>query len=317
MHEETTWKGVLGGEMAASDLARRAASFLTTAFLMAAALAMVISAALLEPRVNELFGRRIGGFIASDDNRTLALGRVWRQTVWSFGLPLPGTPELEDLNGRLEKSGLKVGAPVFIRIFKRDFVLEVWLQKNERFELFASYPICQFSGRLGPKFLQGDRQSPEGIYTVSTEQLNPNSRWYRSFNLGFPNSFDRSHGRTGSYLMVHGGCSSIGCYAMTNAVISEIWTLVTAALNGGQKRFQVQALPFRMTDSNLSARQDHPSHALWQQLKVAYDLFEETHIPPQVDVCDKGYVAAAGAAGSDGSDELQLSCRHAQSLATN
>lgn len=284
---------------------------------MAAALAMVISAALLEPRVNDLFGRRIGGFIASDDNRTLALGRVWRQAVWSFGWTLPGTPELQDLNGRLEKAGLKLGAPIFIRIFKRDFVLEVWLQKNERFELFASYPICQFSGRLGPKFLQGDRQSPEGIYTVSAAQLNPNSRWHRSFNLGFPNSFDRSHGRTGSYLMVHGGCSSIGCYAMTNAVISEIWTLVSAALNSGQQRFQVQALPFRMTDANLSARQDHPAFALWQRLKVAYDLFEETHIPPQVDICDKEYVAAAGAAGSDGSGELKVSCRHAHSLATN
>ena len=81
---------------------------------------------------------------------------------------------------------------------------------------FATYPICLWSGRLGPKLREGDRQAPEGFYTVSAEQLNPNSRWHRSFSLGFPNAFDQAHGRTGSFIMVHGGCPSIGCYAMTD-----------------------------------------------------------------------------------------------------
>lgn len=303
--------------MAASDLGARIASFLKTALLMAAALAMVISAAILEPRVDELLGKRIGGLIASDDSRLLAFQRAWRLAYWSFGWPLPGTPELDSLDKRLERDGLELGAPVFVRIFKREFLMEVWLKKNDRFELFASYPICRYSGRLGPKLKQGDRQSPEGIYTVSASQLNPGSRWHRSFNLGFPNTFDRTHGRTGSYLMVHGGCSSIGCYAMTNAGIDEIWRIITAALKGGQDRFQVQALPFRMTDANLAARKDHPSHTFWMQLKAAHDLFETTGIPPLVDVCGQRYVSAPGTPGSDGSHQVARSCQHAHSVATN
>jgi len=122
-----------------------------------------------------------------------------------MGLPLRGTPDLTRLVARLDEKKLKIGAPVFIRIFKQESELELWMMRDDRFTLFAKYPICRWSGRLGPKLKEGDHQSPEGFYTVSSRQLNPNSRWHRSFNLGFPNSFDRSHGRTGSFLMVHGG----------------------------------------------------------------------------------------------------------------
>ena len=143
--------------------------------------------------------------------------------LYSSGKTLPGTPELQDLQGRLAAQGAKLGDPVLVRIFKREFELEVWLKHDGRFQRFATYPICMWSVGLGPKVREGDKQAPEGFYTVDGSQLNPNSNYHRSFNLGFPNAFDRAHGRTGSLLMVHGDCRSIGCYAMTDPVIDEIW----------------------------------------------------------------------------------------------
>lgn len=234
--------------------------------------------------------------------------RYLRVTLTGFGLPLPGTPDLTDLSGRLKANGVAVGAPVFIRIFKREFELELWLMRDGRFHRFATYPVCKWSGQLGPKRAQGDRQAPEGFYTVDETALNPNSRWHRSFNLGFPNAFDRAHGRTGSFLMVHGGCGSIGCYAMTNPVIDEIWKLVTAALRGGQKRFQVQVLPFRLTDQALASHSGHADAKFWQSLKPGYDLFEADFVPPRVSVCDGRYVFEQGGAGSDGSAAIETRC---------
>ena len=91
------------------------------------------------------------------------------------------------------QQGVALGAPVFIRIFKREFELELWMRRDGRFHRFAIYPICRWSGRLGPKLVEGDSQAPEGFYTVDAKALNPASRWHRSFNLGFPNAFDRAH----------------------------------------------------------------------------------------------------------------------------
>ncbi|MBU2581342.1 MAG: murein L,D-transpeptidase [Alphaproteobacteria bacterium] len=303
--------------MAATGFKQRASGFLASVALLAIAAAMIAGAALLESKLETLLGKRIGGFIASDDSRRVAIKRLWHSTYWAFGWTLPGTPDLASLDDRLKTAGLELGAPIFMRIFKREFELEIWLKKDTRFVRFASYPICLYSGRLGPKLKQGDHQSPEGIYTVTRSQLNPNSRWHRSFNLGFPNLYDRSHGRTGSFLMVHGGCSSIGCYAMTNQVVDEIWKLVTAALDGGQSRFQVQALPFRLSDSNLEERRHDPLFPFWSQLKAPYDLFEETGIPPEVDVCGKRYTAAPGSPGSDGTHSLTRSCKADNSMVTN
>lgn len=290
---------------------------LRTAFLLVAATGLIASAAILDQNSSSLFGRRIGGLISSDHDRAIAIQRAWRFAYWTFNWTLPGTPALGKLDERLQTAGFQSGTPIFIRIFKREFLLEVWLKRGDKFELFSSYPICRFSGRVGPKLRQGDRQAPEGIYTVSRRQLNPASRWHRSFNLGFPNTFDRSHGRTGSYLMVHGGCSSIGCYAMTNDVIDEIWKLVTASLNAGQQRFQVQVFPFRMTQTNLQSNADHRWYPFWRQLKTAYDLFEETRVPPVVDVCSKKYIAAPGSPGNKGNRPITRSCKLKNSVATN
>lgn len=234
--------------------------------------------------------------------------RSKRYAAHAAGLALAGTPDLAKLDERLAAAGLKLGAPVFIRIFKKEFELELWMLRDGRFHRFATYPICRWSGRLGPKLKQGDGQAPEGFYTVDAGALNPNSRWLRSFNLGYPNMFDRAHGRTGSLLMVHGGCGSIGCYAMTNGVIMEIWHLVTAALEGGQKRFQVQAFPFRMTDASLATRAPGETAQFWRHLKTGYDLFETDLVPPKVSVCGKSYVFAPGNPVIDGSAPIEMGC---------
>jgi murein L,D-transpeptidase YafK len=238
----------------------------------------------------------------------IGIERHWRSLLAANGVTLPGTPDLASLDQRLAAHGLAVGNPIFMRIFKREFELELWMMRDGRFHRFATYPICKWSGELGPKIKTGDRQAPEGFYTVDAKALNPNSAWHRSFNLGFPNTFDRAHGRTGSFLMVHGGCGSIGCYAMTNPVIDEIWRLVTGALNKGQPRFQVQVFPFRMTERNLARHEGSPLAPFWASLKPGYDLFEASQVPPKVTVCGKRYAFAAGAEGYDGSGSIDAGC---------
>ena len=246
--------------------------------------------------------------VVGGEERAIAFERYWRRALYGFGFDLPGTPDLDHLDKRLAAAGLAKGAPVMVRIFKREFELELWMLKGGRFERFASYPVCRFSGGLGPKFKTGDRQAPEGFYSVGISQLNPNSRWHRSFDLGFPNTFDRSHGRTGAYLMVHGGCSSVGCYAMTNPQIDEIWTLVSAALKHGQKRFQVTVLPFRLSESNLAAHASHPAIGFWRQLQPGYDLFEAGHLPPRVSVCQGRYAFEPAGTLVDGSAAIDKTC---------
>ena len=232
----------------------------------------------------------------------------FHQVFYRWNKPLPSTPKLKRLKARLSKKGLKLGAPIFMRIFKKEAKLEIWIKDKQRFKRFATYPICYFSGRLGPKKKQGDRQAPEGFYTVAKHQLNPNSRWHRSFNLGYPNLYDRSHKRTGDYLMVHGGCSSIGCYAMTNNVIDEIWTIVTQALNRSQSRFSVHVYPFRMTKRNMRRYRKNKWISFWRDLQKGYALFEETNVPPAVSVCKGRYQARAGRKGANGERALSKRC---------
>jgi murein L,D-transpeptidase YafK len=195
---------------------------------------------------------------------------------------------------RLQAKGMTAGSPVMIRIFKGESQLELWLKKGERFELFATYPICYWSGRLGPKQREGDRQAPEGFYTVGTEQLHRQGRHPRSLDLGFPNVLDRAQARTGSYILVHGGCRSIGCYAMTNPIMEEIYALSEQALRQGQDRIQVHVFPFRMTEANLDVFADHRWRDFWLDLREAYDLFEQTRTPPRIAICDRKYVVGQG-----------------------
>jgi murein L,D-transpeptidase YafK len=238
----------------------------------------------------------------------LAIHDAQRLLYAELGWPLPGTPDLARVDLRLAARGLARGNPVFLRIFKREQELELWMKKGGSFVLFASYPVCRYSGELGPKLREGDYQAPEGFYTVERSQLNPHSAYRRSFNLGFPNLYDSANGRTGSFVMVHGACMSAGCYAMTDPVIDEIWELVTAALDGGQKRFSVHVFPFRMTELQFAIHSTGPWDGFWQDLKRGYDLFESSHTPPQIGVCAKRYVARKGAPGSLGDGELAVRC---------
>ncbi|MBL4759104.1 MAG: murein L,D-transpeptidase [Rhizobiales bacterium] len=187
--------------------------------------------------------------------------------------------------------GMTQDAPIMLRIFKQESQLEVWkMSETGRYAQLASYPVCQWSGVLGPKLQEGDRQAPEGFYPVSQGQMNPWSSYYLSFNMGFPNRFDRALGRTGSNLMIHGACSSAGCYSMTDDIIADIYSLAREAFIGGQEAFQIQAFPFRMTQENMEIHQEHPDFAFWQNLKIGYDAFNATGFPPKVTVCGGTYV---------------------------
>ena len=200
----------------------------------------------------------------------------------------------------MKAKGMDKSSPVLARVFKEEGKLEVWKQKtNGRYDIIASYDICKMSGKLGPKYTEGDRQSPEGFYTVRPGQMNPNSSYHLAFNIGYPNTYDRANGRTGSNLMVHGACSSSGCFSMTDAQIEEIYAFARDAFKGGQTEFQVQSYPFRMNAANMARYRNDPNYQFWTMLKEGYDHFEITKVPPKVDVCEKRYVfnrvAEAGA----------------------
>src|ERR1700685_3898817 len=138
-------------------------------------------------------------------------------------------------------------SPILVRLFKEEAELEVWKQdRSGRFALLKTYPICRWSGDLGPKVREGDRQAPAGFYNITPAPMNPQSAYYLSFNTGYPNAYDRSLGHTGSELMVHCDCSSRGCYAMTDEQIAESYSLGRESFFGGQKSFQFQAYAFRM-----------------------------------------------------------------------
>lgn len=197
--------------------------------------------------------------------------------------------QIPALTASLAEKGLFLGAPVYIRIFKEEAELEVWVQDQDSFRLFHSFPICNHSGNLGPKLKEGDRQSPEGFYAVDHAALNPASRFHLSFNLGFPNAYDRGHGRTGSFLMVHGNCVSVGCYAMTDAGIEAIYILVEQALQAGQPAVPVHAFPFRMTPERMAAAGQHQWIGFWKELQPAYQSFEATRQVPQMVVIIGAY----------------------------
>jgi murein L,D-transpeptidase YafK len=221
----------------------------------------------------------------------------------------PGAP-----NSVAEAGGFKKGQQVYVRTFKKEGVLELWLKRaDNNYALYKSYPVCKWSGQLGPKTRQSDYQSPEGFYSVSARQLNPNSHYHLAFDLGYPNAYDRRQGSTGSAVMVHGDCKSVGCFAMTNDGIDEIYGIVEAALRNGQHEVPVHIFPFRMTDEAI-VRESSPKQfmaflatanepprrdwsAFWRNLKEGYDMFERGHVPPVAFACGDRYEFGA-AAGS-------------------
>lgn len=223
--------------------------------------------------------------------KDVAPDRIERQRAAADGrLPLPNTPDLMLLNQRLAASGLKSGAPVLLRIFKESSELELWLERSGSYVLFATYPICHWSGTVGPKLREGDKQTPEGFYTITRGQIRHLGRWRSAINLGFPNAYDTANNRDGSYILMHGGCSSVGCFAMTNPVIGEVYGLVKAAIGNGQRHVPLHIFPFRMTDTNLARHSESPWQPFWATLKRGYDIFEQSYRAPRVSVCKGEYI---------------------------
>lgn len=194
----------------------------------------------------------------------------------------------------MAEKGMSKDQPILIRSYKKESELEIWKRRADgRYALLKTFPMCRWSGQLGPKLREGDRMAPEGFYAITPAQMNPNSSYYVSFNMGYPNAYDRSYGRTGAHLMVHGACSSAGCYSMTDDQMGEIYALVREAHNGGQKAVQMQALPFRMTPDNLAKHRLDANIAFWKNLKEGSDYFEVTQDEPPVTVSGGRYAFAA------------------------
>ena len=209
-------------------------------------------------------------------------------------IPPPSeVPLSKDALDLLAKKGMQPGAPVYVRIFKDESELEIWKQRDDgRFYHFKTYPICNWSGELGPKIVEGDKQAPEGFYTVTKRQLYHAGRWPRSLLLNFPNVYDQAEARTGSDILIHGGCTSVGCFAMTNPVSDEVHRLTVAAIDAGQDNVPIHVFPFRMTEENVKSHASPAWASFWANLKEGYDAFEQTKRVPRVAVCNSRYTFA-------------------------
>lgn len=234
--------------------------------------------------------------------RAMALGLILGAGVFWWKMNAIGKERLEEVRARVEAplkgalatADLRLGSPVYLRVLKEEKELELWMQptEGEPWALFRKWRIANYSGTLGPKQKEGDMQAPEGFYEVGIKQLNPMSSFHLSFNIGYPNAYDRHHGRTGSLIMVHGSNVSIGCFAMTDPVIEEIYLLVEAALKAGQKTVPVHVFPFRMTEERLAQAESEGSAwaGFWRdELRPGYEAFEKTGQPPMVRVVDGRY----------------------------
>jgi len=208
--------------------------------------------------------------------------RAARKTAW---------PKLQN---ELKDKGLTTKPQVYIRLFKEDGTLEIWVKAGQQYRFFKSYNICAFSGGLGTKIKAGDYKSPEGFYTVGPNQLNPNSSYHLSINVGYPNKLETLKGYTGDQIMIHGICASNGCYAMTNDGIDDIYTIFYKAFEAGQQKIDVAIFPFRMDDQHMKTYKTNPSFSFWKTLKPGYDLFERNHVPPIVSVQGLSYSFKAG-----------------------
>ena len=209
------------------------------------------------------------------------------------------------LLGEMRSKDMSARAPVLVRIFKQESEIEVWKETSAGdYALLKTYPMCRWSGRLGPKTREGDRQAPEGFYSVRRGMLNPRSQYHLSFDLGYPNRLEKARGYTGDLLMVHGACSSSGCFAITDASMTEVYAVAREALDAGQDAVQVQSFPFRMTGENMAAHRDDPNFAFWTNLKEGYDAFEVRRRPPELSVCGGGYRFNADWARTPSDDPL-------------
>ena len=196
-------------------------------------------------------------------------------------------PAVQRVNAARQRVKMELGAyfgcPIFIRIIKEEAVLELWIQNHtDVWKCLACYPIAGMSGTIGPKTKEGDKQAPEGFYRIYPQQMNPLSKYHLGMNIGYPNAYDRERERTGSFIMIHGGTSSQGCFAMTDDTIEKLYILVHEALAAGAPYIPVQIYPFRMTPQRMNEERTHPHFSFWQHLQEGY-LFTEQNSAPYAD----------------------------------
>ena len=192
---------------------------------------------------------------------------------------------------KMEALDTTPSSPTVIRTYKKEAELEIWKMKsNGEYALLKTFPMCRWSGQLGPKKREGDMQVPEGFYSIAPGQMNPNSHYYLAFNVGYPNAYDRAYGRTGGNVMVHGVCSSAGCFSMTDEQVADIYAIARDSFAGGQREIQLQSYPFHMTAENMAKFRLDPNIDFWKNLKDGSDHFEVTKNEPSVLVCGKHYV---------------------------
>lgn len=198
------------------------------------------------------------------------------------------------LEKQLSSLGFSLGDPLFVRIFKEERELEIWMRAkgDEHYSLFKIMRITEFAGGLGPKLREGDGQVPEGFYYVPSTHLRPDTRHHLGIDIGFPNAFDRHFGRSGSELLIHGGESAAGSFALGEHDIEVLYTLAEASLVEGQDFFRVNIFPFRMTDDRMDTEWEKKPRWLdfWVNLKEGYDFFENANFPPDAGVEGGKYV---------------------------
>ena len=238
--------------------------------------------------LNTLYGKIPNTNTAKKEQNTIP-GIITPQSDLSLAVTTRQLPRLEK---EFQRSSFTLGAPIFIRIFKESHELELWVQRGERFYLFKKYRIAYFSGGLGPKMREGDMQAPEGFYQVTPVRMNPRSNFHLAFNIGYPNEYDVIHHASGGMIMVHGKQKSIGCFAMTDPIIEEIYVIADQTLRAGEGSFQVHIFPFRMTPANLQRYANSPYIGFWKNMLHGYTLFELTHQPPVVTVKNDRYAFA-------------------------
>jgi murein L,D-transpeptidase YafK len=246
-------------------------------------------------------GSRLAGLLLAASLAAMLAGCEGDQLAGGSGRSL--APISSQTLALMQEHDTATSSPTLIRTFKKEAEFEIWKMKSDgRYALLKTYPMCRWSGQLGPKTREGDRQVPEGFYPITPGQMNPNSNYYLSFNVGYPNAYDRAFGRTGGTIMVHGACSSAGCFSMTDEQIAEIYAIARESFNGGQREIQMQSYPFHMTAENLAKHRLDPNIDFWKQLKNGSDHFEVTKMEPPVGVCGKHYVFGAKETGLNASE---------------
>ena len=184
---------------------------------------------------------------------------------------------------------------VFFRAFKQEQKFEIWAKNKAEitFKLIKTYDFCAATGILGPKRQSGDRQMPEGFYTI--DAFNPTSNYYLSFRVNYPNASDKKFADSlnpGDNIFVHGSCITIGCIPVGDENIKEIY-LLAARAKGGEQEIPIHIFPNKMTNENYnSLNSQFASNALllefWSWLKPGFDAFEKSNIVPVIAIDDAG-----------------------------